>query len=72
VYEQTIDPVAERERLTKELQKLEKEFANTERQLGNDAFVAKAPAQVVEGFKRRLSELETLIPKTRSSLEQLN
>src|SRR5580704_5389485 len=35
VYERKIDVAAERERLTKELDKIEKEFANNQRQLGN-------------------------------------
>jgi valyl-tRNA synthetase len=71
IYEQKIDPVVERERLNKELLKMEKEFTNAQRQLGNDAFLSKAPANVVDGLRKRTAELETLIPKTRSALEQL-
>ncbi len=43
VYERKIDVAAERERLKKELEKIEKEFANNQRQLGNEQFLAKAP-----------------------------
>jgi len=43
VYEQKVDVAAERERLTKELTKLESELANADRQLGNQQFLAKAP-----------------------------
>jgi valyl-tRNA synthetase len=70
-YEKPIDVAAERERLGKELSKLEKEQANGDRQLANDAFLAKAPAAVVEGLRRRNSELALLVPKTRAALEAL-
>ncbi len=49
VYERQIDVAAERERLVKELGKLEKGLTAAEKQLGNDAFMAKAPAHIVEG-----------------------
>jgi valyl-tRNA synthetase len=71
VYEKKVDTIAERERLTKELARLEKEQGNAERQLGNDAFLAKAPAAVVEGIRRRAAELVVLIVKTRKALEDL-
>jgi valyl-tRNA synthetase len=72
VYERKIDLAAERERLTKDLARLEKEAANAERQLGNEGFLAKAPAEVIDGLRRRSGELSTLIPKTRSAIESLN
>ncbi len=71
VYEQKIDVAAERERLTKDLKKLEGELANGQRQLGNDQFLAKAPAAVVEGLRRRKAEVESLIEKIRSALDKL-
>ncbi|HUS19481.1 MAG TPA: class I tRNA ligase family protein, partial [Terriglobales bacterium] len=71
VYEQKIDVTAERERLNKELKKLETEMANAERNLSNEAFLAKAPANVVEGIHRRKGELEMLLEKSRSALAQL-
>jgi valyl-tRNA synthetase len=72
VYEKKIDVAAERERLSKELKKLESEFANNQRQLGNENFLAKAPAAIVDGLRRRRSELEELLSKTRAALEELN
>jgi valyl-tRNA synthetase len=72
VYERTIDVAAECERLKKELVRLEKEGSNADRQLSNDGFLAKAPANVVEGLRRRAGELSVLIPKTRAALEGLN
>jgi valyl-tRNA synthetase len=71
IYEKKIDVAAERERLTKELEKIEKEIANGQRQLGNEQFLAKAPVQVVEGIRKRAQELSVLREKTKSKLMQL-
>jgi len=71
VYEKKIDVAAERERLTKELEKMEKEIANGQRQLTNEGFLAKAPANVVEGLRKRAQELKVLWEKTKSKLEEL-
>ena len=64
IYEKKIDVAAERERLKKELEKIEKEQANGQRQLANEQFLAKAPAKVVEGLKTRAEELRVLREKT--------
>jgi len=71
IYEKKIDVAAERERLTKELEKIEKEQANGQRQLSNEQFLAKAPAKVVEGLKTRAEELRVLREKTLSKLKEL-
>ena len=71
VYERQIDVVAERERLTKELGKLEKGLAAAERQLGNDAFMAKAPAHIVDGLRKQAAETKMLHEKARAALEAL-
>jgi valyl-tRNA synthetase len=71
VYERKVDVAAERARLTKDLEKIEKEFANNQRQLGNEQFLAKAPANVVEGLRRRAEELSGLIEKIRKQLNEL-
>jgi len=71
VYEQKVDAAAERERLTKDLKKLEGELANGQRQLGNEHFLAKAPAHVVEGLRKRKAEVELLLEKIRSGLDKL-
>jgi valyl-tRNA synthetase len=72
VYEKKIDIAAEVVRLSRELKKLESESANNQRQLDNEAFLAKAPPRIVDGLRRRRSELEELLPKTRAALEELN
>ena len=71
IYEKKIDVAAERERLTKELEKIEKEMANGQRQLSNEGFLAKAPAHVVEGLRKRAAELKILEEKTRNKLGEL-
>jgi valyl-tRNA synthetase len=71
VYEKKIDVAAECERLMKELEKIEKEIANGQRQLGNEQFLAKAPAQVVEGLRKRAEELKMLREKTVAKMKEL-
>ncbi|MGA3160473.1 MAG: valine--tRNA ligase [Terracidiphilus sp.] len=71
VYERTIDIPAERERLTKEIAKYEKNLISAERQLGNESFLAKAPANVVEGLKKQEAETRLLLEKARASLSVL-
>ncbi len=71
IYERTIDVVAERERLTKDIAKYEKGLASAERQLGNESFLAKAPAQVVEGLKKQEAETRSLLDKARAALSSL-
>ncbi|HEV2215048.1 MAG TPA: valine--tRNA ligase [Terracidiphilus sp.] len=71
VYERTIDVAAERERLTKEIAKLEKGLAAAERQLSNEGFLAKAPAHVVEGLKKQAAETGFLLAKAHGALDEL-
>jgi valyl-tRNA synthetase len=71
IYERTIDVAAEHERLTKDIVKYEKGLAAAERQLGNEAFLAKAPAHVVEGLKKQEAETRLLLEKARAALEAL-
>ena len=71
VYERTIDVPAERDRLTKDIAKYEKGLAAAERQLGNESFLAKAPAPVVEGLKKQESETRLLLEKARAALDTL-
>jgi valyl-tRNA synthetase len=71
IYERTIDVPAERERLTKDIAKYEKGIAAAERQLGNEGFLAKAPAHVVEGLKKQESETRALLEKARAALGAL-
>lgn len=49
----TVDVEAERRRLEKDLAAAEKELSGTSAKLGNDAFLAKAPADVVDKIRGR-------------------
>ena len=70
-YERKIDVEAERRRLQKELEPIEKEITSAEKQLGNSDFVSKAPVQVVESRRQRLEELRILRDKIRKQLDEL-
>jgi valyl-tRNA synthetase len=70
-YEATVDVPAERDRLTKDIAKYEKGLASAERQLGNEGFLAKAPAHVVEGLKKQESETRLLLEKAQAALAAL-
>ncbi|MGD0858064.1 MAG: valine--tRNA ligase [Terracidiphilus sp.] len=72
IYEKPIDVAAERERLTKEIAKLEKGLAANERQLADPRFLEKAPEQVVDGRKKQAAEKRLLLEKARAALESLS
>ncbi|HLB87378.1 MAG TPA: class I tRNA ligase family protein, partial [Terriglobales bacterium] len=71
LYEAQIDIATETKRLRKELSKIELDLSNAGRQLGNEDFLAKAPANVIEGLRKRTQELAALREKTKSELDQL-
>jgi valyl-tRNA synthetase len=71
IYERQIDIPAERERLTKDLAKYEKGLTAADKQLSNEAFMAKAPAHIVEGLRKQHAETKTLYDKTKSALDAL-
>ena len=72
LYERAVDTAAERERLSKDLSRLTQELTRATGQLNNEAFLAKAPAHVVEGLKKRKAEVEVLIEKIKSALGELD
>src|SRR5215472_7759383 len=71
VYEQKIDVEAECARLKKELEKYEKNIASADKQLNNPGFLAKAPANIVEGLRKQKAENESLRDKSRKKYEEL-
>ena len=71
LYERKVDAAAERDRLNKELSKLTQELTRATGQLNNAAFLAKAPANVVEGLRKRKAEVEVLVQKTNDALGEL-
>jgi len=66
-----IDPEKERERLTRQLQKLDKDRAAIEKKLGNEGFVARAPADVVQKDRERLAELGSAREQLAAALAKL-
>jgi valyl-tRNA synthetase len=71
VYERVVDVEAERERLTKDLAKYQKGLDAAEKQLGNEAFMGRAPAHIVDGLKKQAAETRLLFDKTAAALAGL-
>ncbi|WNI24789.1 valine--tRNA ligase [Streptomyces sp. ITFR-16] len=67
----TIDIEAERKRLTKDLEAAQKEKAQATGKLGNEAFLAKAPDNVVDKIRGRLTKAEADIERIGSQLAAL-
>ncbi len=71
IYERKIDVAAERAKKDKEIAQQEKNIANSDRQLNNPGFTAKAPAHIVEGLKKQRDEAQQLLDKLRRDLDSL-
>jgi valyl-tRNA synthetase len=54
---------AQRKRNEKEKDQLEKNIANSRRQLSDETFMSKAPAKVIDSIKAKLAEYETQLAK---------
>jgi valyl-tRNA synthetase len=54
---------ARKKRLEKEREQLEKNIANSRRQLSDDVFLGKAPAKVIDSIRAKLTEYETQLAK---------
>ena len=66
------DGAAERERLDKEIAKLEADLKGTEAKLGNQSFVERAPKDVVEEHRRRRDDLNARLTQLRMARESLD
>jgi valyl-tRNA synthetase len=66
-----IDPVAEKSRLAKEIEKVKKEISILEKKLGNADFVAKAPEEVVAEQKARLAEEQSRLDRLVDALRTI-
>lgn len=63
----TADPAIEKQRLSKELEKLIQHIAGTETRLANPTFVGKAPPAVIDGARKQLADLQV----KRAEIERL-
>ena len=66
-----IDPTAELARLGKSYDKLKGQAEGIARKLGNEGFVSKAPAEVVDAEKAKLAELQGQLTSMTAQMEQL-
>ena len=66
-----IDVEAEKARLSKEVARLEGEIAKAQAKLGNESFVARAPAAVVEQEKQRVADFGASVARLKGQLERL-
>ena len=66
-----IDVAAEKERLGKEVARLEAEITKANSKLNNESFVARAPVAVVEQEKARVVEFSANLEKLQSQLAKL-
>ena len=66
-----VDPAAERIRLGKEIARLEAEIVKGDAKLGNESFVMRAPANVVEHERERLAGFKAALDKLKPQFDRL-
>ena len=71
MLEVEMDVAAERERLSKEIARIEAEIAKCNGKLGNESFVARAPAAVVAQEQERLSNFGSTLNQLREQFAKL-
>jgi valyl-tRNA synthetase len=66
-----VDVAAETQRLSKEVERLASEIARAEAKLGNESFVARAPAAVVAQERQRVAEFTQTLARLQDRLRRL-
>jgi valyl-tRNA synthetase len=70
-YSDVVDVAAESERLRKEIERLQKDIASKERQLGDETFRSRAPQKIIQGMQATLEERRIELGKSSERLQQL-
>jgi valyl-tRNA synthetase len=70
-YEETVDVAAEIVRIRKEIERITKDIASKERQLGDETFRSRAPEKIIRGMEATLEERRVEIKKLAERLAQL-
>ncbi len=70
--DEAVDLEVERERIDRQLRKLQQDLERLEAKLGNSSFVQKAPDHVVEGTRQRQRETEDQLRKLQETLNELS
>ena len=63
---------AQRRRIEKEIEQLEKNIANSKRQLGDENFLSKAPGHIIDLIKSKLTDYESQLAKVRQALSPVD
>ena len=71
VYSDVVDVEAEKARLKKEIEGLQKAISSKESQLGNETFRSKAPEKIIRGLEATLGEQRIELQKIVERLGQL-
>jgi valyl-tRNA synthetase len=69
---ETIDLTAELLRIRKEIERLTKDIAGKEGQLGNETFRSRAPAEIIQGLEETLAERRIELQKFEARLKELD
>jgi valyl-tRNA synthetase len=67
-----VDIAAETARIAKEIARIEGEIAKAEKQLGNESFVARAPAEVVEQLRQRMADFRQTLRRLQDQADRLS
>src|SRR6267154_945830 len=67
----TVDVAAEKTRLMKEIEGLQKAIASKERQLGDETFRSRAPEKIIKGLEATLAEQRIELRKLQDRLSQI-
>src|SRR6266481_5374563 len=71
-YSDTVDVAAEKARLKKEIEGLQKAIESKERQLGNGTFRGRAPENIIKDMEATLAEQHAELKKLQDRLDQLD